>query len=282
MSLERYIKNYLKIRKMNEKKRIRLITEYLLNKNARDKNKMRRFLIESGVKEDELQEFEQLTRQFSALPDREPSEKMKTDFYRKLEEYKSIISQSESRIYSLRNMPEEIRQSGLVRRLAYAAVLLVLAGLALYWYRSEMRYKNQVNSMISEMQDMQKTMMLTLLRQPSATDRLKAINISNRMNNADDKIIDALLNTLNNDQNVNVRLMAVEALCNYANNPRVRIGLIQSIVRQESPIVQVALADVMVLLQEKRSVSELKKLLERNNIDKNVETKLKNSIELLI
>lgn len=179
-------------------------------------------------------------------------------------------------------MPEEIRQSGLVRRLAYAAVLLVLAGLALYWYRSEMRYKNQVNSMISEMQDMQKTMMLTLLRQPSPTDRLKAINISNRMNNADDKIIDALLNTLNNDQNVNVRLMAVEALCNYANNPRVRIGLIQSIVRQESPIVQVALADVMVLLQEKRSVSELKKLLERNNIDKNVETKLKNSIELLI
>jgi hypothetical protein len=282
MSLERYIKNYLKIRKMNEKKRIRLITEYLLNKNARDKNKMRAFLIESGVKEDELREFEQLTGQLSTLPHREPSEKMKADFYRKLEEYKSVISQKESHIYSLRNMPEEIRLPGLVRRLAYAAVLLVLAGLALYWYRSEMRYKNQVNSMISEMQDMQKTMMLTLLRQPSPTDRLKAINISNRMNNADDKIIDALLNTLNNDQNVNVRLMAVEALCNYVNNPRVRIGLIQSIVMQESPIVQVALADVMVLLQEKRSVSELKKLLERNNIDKNVETKLKNSIELLI
>ena len=117
---------------------------------------------------------------------------------------------------------------------------------------------------------------------PFPTERLKAISISNQINNADDKIIDALLNTLNNDENVNVRLMAVEALYNYADNPKVRIGLIRSIEKQESPIVQVALADVMVMLQEKRSVSELKKLLEKNNIDKNVEAKLKSSIELLI
>ena len=38
----------------------------------------------------------------------------------------------------------------------------------------------------------------------------------------------------------------------------------------------------MVLLQEKSSVEELKKLLERNNLNESVESKLKNSIELLI
>ena len=267
---------------MNEKKKIKLITEYLFNKNGKDKNKMRGFLLETVVKEEELAEFERLTEEFNALPDREPSETMKTDFYTKLEEYKSAVSRKESHIYNFKNMIEELRQPVLIKKLAYAAILLVLAVLSVYWYTSEIKYKNQVSAMISEVQDMQKVMMLTLLQQPSPTDRLKAISISSQINNADDKIIDALLNTLNNDQNVNVRLMAVEALCNYTNNPRVRIGLIQSIVRQESPIVQVALADVMVLLQEKRSVSELKKLLERNNIDKNVEAKLKNSIELLI
>jgi hypothetical protein len=282
MSSERYIKNYLTTSKMNRKKKIRLITEYLLNKNAGDKNKMRGFLMENGVKEDELEELEQLTGQLYAKPDREPTEKMKAAFYSRLEEYKSTLKQNEPRVHRLDTLAEGLRHPVLIRRLAYAAVLIVLAGLAAFWFRSELKYKNQVTSMISQMQDMQKMMMLTLLEQPSPTDRLKAINISTQINNADDKIIDALLNTLNNDENVNVRLMAVEALYNYADNPKVRIGLIRSIVKQESPIVQVTLADVMVMLQEKRSVSELKKLLEKNNIDKNVEAKLKNSIELLI
>jgi hypothetical protein len=282
MSLERSIKNYLITSKMNRKKKIRLITEYLLNEDAEDKNKMRGFLIENGIKEEELEELGQLTDQLNKLPDREPSEKMKATFYSRLEEYKSSLAQNEPRVYKLDTLAEGLRHPALMRKLAYAAVLLVLVGLAALWFRSELKYKNEVTSMISQMQDMQKMMMLTLLEQPSPTDRLKAINISTQINNADDKIIDALLNTLNNDENVNVRLMAVEALYNYVDNPKVRIGLIRSIEKQESPIVQIALADVMVMLQEKRSVSELKKLLEKNNIDKNVEAKLKNSIELLI
>jgi hypothetical protein len=282
MSLERSIKNYLITSKMNRKKKIRLITEYLLNKDAGNKDKMRGFLIENGIKEEELEELGRLTDQLYELPDREPSEKMKAAFYNRLEEYKSSLKQNEPRVYKLDTLAEGLRHPALIRKLAYAAVLLILAGLAAFWFRSELKYKNEVTSMISQMQDMQKMMMLTLLEQPSPTDRLKAINISNQINNADDKIIDALLNTLNNDENVNVRLMAVEALYNYADNPKVRIGLIRSIAKQESPIVQVALADVMVMLQEKRSVSELKKLLEKNNIDKNVEAKLKSSIQLLI
>jgi hypothetical protein len=268
---------------MNEKKKIKLITEYLFN-NSRDtdKNKMRQFLLDRGVSEEELGEFERLTSKLNSLPEREPSQKMETKFYEKLEEYKSIISHKESPVSGLRNIWEELWQPVLVKKLAYAVAIFVFGCLAGYWYTSEMKYKTQVNSMISEMQDMQKVMMLTLIQQPSPTDRLKAISISNRISSADDKIIDALLNTLNNDPNVNVRLMAVEALYNFADNPKVRIGLIKSITKQDSPIVQITLADVMVLLQEKSSVDELKKLLEKNNLNESVEDKLKSSIESLI
>ena len=87
---------------------------------------------------------------------------------------------------------------------------------------------------------------------------------------------------IDNDENVNVRLMAVEALFNFADNPKVRIGLIKSITKQDSPIVQVALADIMVLLQEKGSIEELRKLLDKNNLNESVETKLRNSIKSLI
>jgi hypothetical protein len=272
-----------KNKKMNEKKKIQLITEYLFNDSqGTDKNKMHKFLVDQGVPEEELYEYEKLNRELNAIPEREPSKKLKTDFYEKLEEYKSIISRKESPVSVLKNIWEELWQPVMIKRLAYALTIFVFGCLAGYWYTSEMKYKTQVNSMISEIQDMQKVMMLTLIQQPSPSDRLKAISISNQISNADDKIIDALLHTLNNDPNVNVRLMAVEALYNFADNPKVRIGLIKSISKQDSPIVQVTLADVMVLLQEKGSVDELKKLLKKNNLNESVESKLKQSIELLI
>ncbi len=268
---------------MDKKKRIKLITEYLFNNTSgADKKKMREFLLEHGVAEEELGEYESLAGELNAIPEREPGEKMKINFYNKLEEYKKTIADREERMLSFKNIWEELWQPVLVKRLAYAVAIFVFGCLAGYWYTSEMKYKTQVNTMITEMQDMQKVMMLTLIQQPSPTDRLKAISISNRISNVDDKIIDALLNTLNKDPNENVRLMAVETLYNFADNPKVRIGLIKSITKQESPIVQVTLADVMVLLQEKRSVDELRKLLERNNLNESVESKLKNSIELLI
>jgi hypothetical protein len=82
---------------------------------------------------------------------------------------------------------------------------------------------------------MRQTMLLTMLEQPSATDRLKAVTYTDELDEVDDKVIDALLQTLNNDPNVNVRLVTVEALHKLASHPKVRQGLIQSITRRNLP-----------------------------------------------
>ncbi len=268
---------------MNKKEKSKLVVEYIFNNSGRiDKSRMRRFLLERGVSEAELSDFEKIAGELYSLPDVEPGESLKTDFLENLGEYKRSIRLKETQANFASRILEEIWKPVLLKKLAYAAILFVFGCMAGYWYTSEMKYKTQVKSMISEMQDMHKVMMLTLLEQPSPSTRLKAISMSNQVTGRDDKIINALLNTLNNDQNVNVRLMAVEALYGFADNPKVRIGLIKSITRQESPIVQAALADVMVLLQEKGSVEELRKLLDKNNLDGSVKTKLKNSIRLLI
>lgn len=282
MSLKQFIRSCQKTKNMNKNEKLRLIVEYLLNNSETgDKESMRRFLLEQGVDEGELGEFEVLIEKFDSLPVNEPGERMKAVFMKNLEEYKNTIKHKEARI-NFNRILEELWQPVLIRKLAVGVVLFAFGCLIGYWYTSEMKYKAQVNSMITEMQSMQKVMMLTLIQQPSPTDRLKAISISNQIKEKDDKIIDALLNTLDNDENVNVRLMAVEALFNFADNPKVRIGLIKSITKQDSPIVQVALADVMVLLQEKGSVEELRKLLDKNNLNESVETKLRNSIKSLI
>ena len=96
---------------------------------------------------------------------------------------------------------------------------------------------------------------------------------------ADEKVIDALFSTLNNDANVNVRLVALEALTQFATNAVVREGLVKSLAVQDSPMVQVALADVMVKLQEKGSVKALRKLLNKEGLNDLVKNKIEQTIK---
>lgn len=133
-----------------------------------------------------------------------------------------------------------------------------------------------------EMQEVREQLVLTLLEQPSANKRLQGISEVNNIQKIDDKVIGALLQTLNNDTNVNVRLAAIESLTNYLDNPTVREGLVQSIVKQDSPIVQVTLANLMVALQEKESIEPFKTLMRTKDLDTSVKQKLESSIKSII
>jgi hypothetical protein len=103
-----------------------------------------------------------------------------------------------------------------------------------------------------------------------------------KMNTADDKIIVSLLTTLENDDNDNVRLLALETLIKYAGKPEVREGLIHAISMQSSPMVQIRLAEIMVSLQEKRSVPEFKKVLNNAQLNYSVRTKIDEAVQTLI
>ncbi len=80
---------------------------------------------------------------------------------------------------------------------------------------------------------------------------------------------------------VNVRLVTLEALAELAHDARVREGLVQSLTKQESPLVQVALADIMVKLQEKRSLKPLRQLLRQDGINDLVKSKIEQTIKEL-
>lgn len=168
---------------------------------------------------------------------------------------------------------------------AYAMILIVISSGAGYFIgkpSSEVAAnRNEVKRLSSEVQDMKQMMMLSMLENPVATERLKAVSYTQELNNVDDQVIDALLTTLNFDQNENVRLVTLEALIQLADNPKVREGLVQSLLTQESPLMQVALADAMVKLQEKRSVKQFKELLRKENLNDAVKGKIEKTILVL-
>ena len=138
---------------------------------------------------------------------------------------------------------------------------------------------SEVAKLQSEMESLKETVMLNLLQKESTTDRLKAVSYSYDLDQSSHRVINALLTTLNEDNNINVRLASVEALQQYGTQPWVRTQLVKSISRQHSPLVQVALAECMVALKEKTSVIEFKKLIDSKDTPEDIKTRLKDYIQ---
>ncbi|MBX2953796.1 MAG: HEAT repeat domain-containing protein [Leadbetterella sp.] len=165
-------------------------------------------------------------------------------------------------------------------KLSYALVLLCVGlGTGLYLNRKN---HGEIARMSAEVSEMKQMMVLSLIENPSATERIRAVSMTQEIRNVDDTVIEALLSTLNRDPNDNVRLMTLEALTELADNPKVREGLVQSIVLQTSPIMQSAMADVMLKLQEKRSVKPLQKMLNRDDLNSTVKDKVEQTIQEIL
>ncbi|MBO0948392.1 zf-HC2 domain-containing protein [Fibrella forsythiae] len=237
----------------------------------------------------ELATSRQLWQQMGTVPTPQPGPQVRTQFYAMLDEFEA--EEKEARSGTLLGQSGALRwirdrfSPKLIMRLAYSALLLGVGVLVGYWAQRqrtpEVAYQQRVDTLTAQVQEMREMMMLSLLENPSATERLRAVSYTKDIDDTDSQVIDALLMTLNNDPNVNVRLVTLEALADKAQDARVREGLVQSLTRQESPLVQVALADVMVKLQEKRSLKSLRQLLKQPGTNELVKTKLEKTIRQL-
>ena len=165
------------------------------------------------------------------------------------------------------------------------SLLLVVAGLGFGYllHRSPQvaesgNDKNVLAALTAQVAEMREMMMKSLLQNPSASERMRGVSFTSEIKSVNKDVVEALLSTLNNDPNINVRLMTLETLTHYANNPLVREGLVHSILQQESPLMQAALADVMLRLQEKRAIHPLKKLLQQKDLNEMVRTRIQETI----
>jgi predicted anti-sigma-YlaC factor YlaD len=214
----------------------------------------------------------------------EPKETMRTDFYAMLDEFKE--AEKAAARFSFQSMMDSIREFVLPQWTVQVGFSLLLVGLG--WVIGNRTshskvdataYQQRIEMLATQVQDMKSTMMLSLLENPSATERLRAVGYTSEITHADDRVLEALFATLNNDPNVNVRLVTLEALTQYAGDASVREGLVKSLALQDSPMVQVALADVMVKMQEKRSVKALKTLLQKEDLNDLVKVKIEQTIK---
>ena len=87
---------------------------------------------------------------------------------------------------------------------------------------------------------------MSLIQQQSASDRLRGVDWSNRIDQPGTDIVAALVDTLLHDPNVNVRLAAVDALKRFSRQDDVREGMARALSDRTSPLLQIAVIDFLV------------------------------------
>ncbi len=259
---------------MEKKQREELIAKY--NEGLADPAEIKLIeqLIESGELDlIQLRELAGLDEQIQKIEVPTPSINLDDQFYAALGKEKRVLKSKMSF-----SMPD---WNFLFPRLVFAMLLILIGFSAGYFIQSPSENK-EVSQLTEEVSELKEMMMLSMLEKESATQRLKAVSLTSEMEQVSEKVTNALFTTLNNDENVNVRLAALEALTSYSKDSAVRAKLIGSIATQDSPLVQIALAELMVAIQEKKSVNALKQLLQSEKTPKEVKTKISESIEVLI
>ncbi len=153
------------------------------------------------------------------------------------------------------------RGLGLAAGLACAIVLVTGGFLAgRYTDGSDARSRTELAAMHGELTNMRQLVVLSLLQQQSATERLQGVSWSTQETYADPQILAALLHTLRYDTSVDVRLAALDALSRHGNQPQVRAGLLEALQPQQSPLVQVAVIDLIVDLRDTQAIAELQNM----------------------
>jgi len=142
-----------------------------------------------------------------------------------------------------------------------AAVILFFAGFLSGRNLASVRLENeQIAALQEEVRETKNLMIVNMLKQESASRRLMAVNYADNLDLLMPETMDALLHSLNNDKNVNVRLATLGTLARYSYDQQIRTELLKAFEKESEPLIQINMIHLMVLLNEKSSAETLKRL----------------------
>ena len=266
---------------MNEERYYYLLTEFIdgnLDKNI--ELELKAEMQRRGEDPDAAEQMRNFSGKIDGWKTPPPSEKVKDDFFTLLSnEERKLAAQKD--MISFHGFFTKIFSRTMLLKFAYAILFLLVGYVAGTQLSPVQQYKGQMEEMASEIQQVRQVMMLTLLDNPAASERLKAVRTTHLLSTPNEKIIHALLQTLNSDPNENVRLAAVDALLQFSDDNEIRKRIFESIPNQHSPLLQVTMSEAMLALEEKESVPYLKILLEKGGLNRTAEEKIEETIQIL-
>jgi hypothetical protein len=216
----------------------------------------------------------ELWKKLAHLPEQQPSPSLRARFETMLETYqqgrweKASLASERKRFLGLGDLVRWMRTPSLSA--AWACVLLAAGFVGGRYVDRDQSRSTELAELRNELQRTSQLVALSYLQQQSASGRLQGVSYSMRIQEPDSQVLEALVHTLRYDSNVDVRLAALDALGRYGKRPEVSRGLVESLEGQQSPLVQVALIDVLVDLHDSSAVGPLRRLQQMPNVDPTV------------
>ena len=174
-----------------------------------------------------------------------------------------------------------LRFTGWVTRIAAGLILLLVGfGGGFIYFNMPQNGSNMfaVNGSDTAAKAIKKVLDYEQMHLTSASERIQAVNQSSELSHADKDITSLLINTLNFDPNINVRLAACQAILHFENEPMVNEALIQSLGIQTDPNVQITLIEALVALKEKRAVDQFQQVAANQEVIEIVRQKAKEGL----
>jgi hypothetical protein len=223
-----------------------------------------------------------LWKNLALIPAEEPGANLRGRFYETLGAYRQGLESAPRRGWRERILALWPRQPQWQMAVSFALLAIgVGIGYELRPAQPPQPAGGEVAQLRSEVGSMRQMVALSLLQQQSASERLRGVSWSYQVQPSDTEVLSALLTTVNQDPSVNVRLAAVDALRKFGGSPVTRDAIIQSIPKQTTPLVQIALIDLLVDLREREAAAELDKLASDQSVNEEVRQHAKAALEKL-
>jgi hypothetical protein len=229
-----------------------------------------------------------LWKKLALLPEEQPSPALETRFKAMLESYqegrwekKSLADEKSKRhvpIWGLGNW-RSLPAAGIVWACLFLACGYFIGRQSDRGQSSEVQQK--FDALQIELATTKQMVALSLMQQQSASQRLEGVSWSTRLSQPDPKVMSALMHTVRFDNSVDVRLAALDALSRYSDRPEVRRELLDVLQTTQSPMVQVALIDLLVDLHDKSAVPQFKRFQEDPRINPTVKKRVDWGIQQL-
>jgi hypothetical protein len=244
-----------------------LIPQYLSGDLTRqEREAFEAELASNSVLREELEEFRMLWDDLGHIPQPQPSPALRARFYQKL-------NKVERSGFAASDRPSGWWRPQVLSQIA-AGLALLIVGIVIGRVQGKVPDRDaDLAQLKAQVQSLRQMVALSLLERQSAASRLEGVSWSSRIDRPDQEIVSALIEALNHDPSVNVRLASIDAIQRFASIGReaderyARKALVDALGEQDSPLVQIALIDSAVHVRDASAVPQLRKLVHNPDLN---------------